>query len=98
MGSRQVRILESAKVSIAKAAWFIEAKGMVATADKFADSIYDFIERLSNQNISYKICREPNRALLGLKCIEFKKYTIVYRESAKEITVVDFIPSKLISW
>lgn len=28
--------------SIAEIAWFIESKGMVATAEKFADNVYDF--------------------------------------------------------
>jgi hypothetical protein len=73
VGRRQVRILESAKNSIAEASWFIESMGLIATADKFYGSVYSFIERLANPNLSYKRCREPQRAILGFKCIEFKK-------------------------
>lgn len=98
MGGRSIRVLESAMENIARAAWFIESKGLVATADRFSESIYDFIEKLSKKNISYKLCHEPERALLGFKCVQFKKYTIVFEESDEEITVVEFIPSKLIKW
>ena len=98
MGRRKVVVLVSVRTSIAEASWYIESKGLIATADKFADAVYNFIERLSNPNISYKICSEPERALHGLRCIQFRKYTIVYEESDDEILVVEFIPSKMISW
>lgn len=98
MGRRQVSILESARTSIAEASWFIESKGLVATADKFSEAVYNFIERLSNPNISFKLCAEPERALHGFKCVQFRKYTIVYEESDDEILVVEFIPSKMITW
>lgn len=98
MGRRQVNILESVRTSIAKASWFIESKGLISTADRFAEDAYDFIERLSNPNISFKLCLEPERALHGFKCVQFRKYTIVYEESDNEILVVEFIPSKMITW
>lgn len=98
MGKRSIKILEPVMESIAEASWFIESKGLVATAENFSDSTYDFIEGLSNEKISYKLCREPERALLGFKCIQFKKYTNVFMESDTEIIVIEFIPSKMIIW
>ena len=35
MGSRKITVKESAAESIAAIAWFIESKGMIATANKF---------------------------------------------------------------
>lgn len=73
-------------------------KGLVTTADRFSDSAYDFIETLSRDNISFRQCSEPERALLGFKCVRFKKYTIVFEESESEILIREVIPSKLIKW
>ena len=44
MGKREVAIKQSAAESIAEIAWFIESKGLVKTAEKLADNVYDFIE------------------------------------------------------
>jgi hypothetical protein len=98
MGERSIKILESAMESIAEASWFIESKGLVATADRFSEAVYDFIEKLSKKDISFKLCREPERALLGFKCVQFKKYTVVFEESDEDIVVVEFVPSKMIKW
>lgn len=97
MGSRKIVVQENAAQSIASIAWYIESKGMLATAEKFSDSVYDFIERLSDARKSYAVCREPSRAALGYKCVIYKKkYTIVLVESDDEIIVSEFISSKLI--
>ena len=99
MGSRRVVVKESAAESIAAISWYIESKGMLATAEKFSDNVYDFIERLSDTRKSYAVCREPSRAALGYKCITYKKkYTIVLVESVDELIICEFISSKLIYW
>ena len=99
MGKRSVVIQQNAAEGIAAVAWFIESKGMVATADKFSDSVYDFIETMADTRKSFAICREPSRGRLGLKCTPFrKKYTIVFIESDDEIVICEFISSKLIYW
>jgi hypothetical protein len=59
-------------VQISEVTWFIEPKGLVTTADKFSDSVYDFIKTLSRDNISFRVCREPERALLGFKWLGLK--------------------------
>ena len=46
MGSRKITVRESAADSIAEVAWFIESYGMIATAEKFTDDVYDFIETI----------------------------------------------------
>lgn len=81
-------------VSIAEASWFIKSKGLVVTADRFSDSVYDFIEKLSKKNISYKLCREPERTLLGFKCVQFKKYTIVLRNQMKRFLLLSLFPQR----
>jgi plasmid stabilization system protein ParE len=99
VGQREVIIKESVADSIAEIAWYIESKGMVATAEKYADDIYDFFMKLSDSRRSYSICRDPERAIIGYKCIPYKrKYTIVFLESDDELIICEFIPSKNIHW
>ena len=72
---------------------------MLKTAEKFSDAVYDFFEHLADTRRTFSVCREPKRAALGLKCIAFnKKYTVVFIETETELTVCEFIPSKLIKW
>jgi hypothetical protein len=72
---------------------------MVATAEKFADDVYDYIIRLADIRKSYHVCKEPSRMALGYKCIPYKKkYTIVFIESEEELIICEFISSKLIYW
>lgn len=99
MGRRKVIVKRSAAESIASVAWYIESKGMLATAEKFTDQAYDFIESLSDERKSFAPCRDPQRLLLGNKCVAYrKKYTVVFFETEEEIIVTEFIPSKLIHW
>jgi hypothetical protein len=39
VGQREIIIKESVADSIAEIAWYIESKGLVATAEKFADAV-----------------------------------------------------------
>ncbi len=99
MGRRKVIVTQTAADNIAAIAWFIESKGLIATADKFTDALYDTLIKLGNEIKSYPICREPERAALGYKCIPYKKkFTIVFIESDKELIICEFISSKLIYW
>lgn len=99
MGKRKIVIRESVTESIAEVAWFIESKGMVATAEKFSDAVYDFIETFADKRIIHALCRDPERNSMNLKCKNFrKKYTIVFIETTEEITICEFLPSKLIYW
>ncbi len=40
MGSRKIKVKQTAAENIAAISWYIESKGMLATAEKFADDIY----------------------------------------------------------
>jgi hypothetical protein len=72
---------------------------MLATAEKFADDLYDFIIGMADTRKSYHTCKEPVRFSLGYKCLSYKKkYTLVFIESAKELIICEFISSKLIRW
>ena len=99
MGKREVAIKQSAAESIAEIAWFNESKRLVKTVEKFADNVYDFIEKLADDRRRPTVCRDPARAEIGYKCIPYKrKYTIVLLESDEDVTICEFIPSRLISW
>lgn len=70
--------------------WFIESKGMLATAEKFVDSIYDFIEGLADDRKVHPVCRDPDRHAPGFKGRSFKrKYTLVFLETESELTMCD---------
>ena len=99
MGYREIIIKESVADSIADIAWFIESQGLVKTAEKFADAVYDFIVKLSDSRRGHVICREPERAMLGYKCVSYKKkYTVVFLESDDELIICEFVLSKAIHW
>ena len=99
MGKRKIIVRQSAAKAIAQIAFYIESKGLPITAERYADSFYDFIETLSNDKKSFRLCSDSKRASLGFKCIQFKnKYTIVFLETEKTITVCEIISSKLIWW
>lgn len=99
MGKRKIIVKQSVADSIARISWFIESKGMVKTAEKFSDSAYDFFEKIADDRRSFSLCRESGRAALGYKCVTFeKKYTVVLIESDNELTICEFISSKLINW
>ncbi len=99
MGSRKIKVKQTAAENIAAISWYIESKGMLVTAEKFADEVYDYFLKLADNRKSYAISREPAGAALGYKCIPYKKkYTIVLIESTNELIICEFISSKLIHW
>jgi hypothetical protein len=46
MGFREVIIKQSVAESIAEISWYLESEGLLATAEKFTDDAYDFIQKL----------------------------------------------------
>jgi plasmid stabilization system protein ParE len=99
MGSRKIRVEPAAAENIAAIALYIESKGMLATAEKFADDVYDYITSMADIRKSYHVCKEPTWLALGYKCVSYKKkYTIVFIESEDKLIICEFISSKLIHW
>ncbi|MBN9351072.1 MAG: hypothetical protein J0H55_10335 [Chitinophagaceae bacterium] len=99
MGKRRIIVKQSAAQNIAAISLFIESKGMVATAEKFTDDIYDYFISLTDNLHSHRFCRDPKRSAAGYKCITYKrKYTIVFLETETKLLICEFIPSKLIHW
>lgn len=99
MGSRKIKVKQSAAESVAAIALFIESKGMAATAEKFSDEVYDFFVKLADKRKSYPLCKYPVRAELKYRCVPFrKKYTVVFIESDSELIICEFIASKMIFW
>ena len=88
-----------ASENIAAIAWFIESKGMLATAEKFSDDVYNYFLELADNRMRYRICSEPARASLGYKCVPYKKkYVIVFIETNKELIICEFVSAKLMYW
>ena len=97
MGFRKVVVKESAAENIAKISWYLESEGFLATAEKFSDDAYDFLSKLGDSRRGYRLCRDPERNLIGYKCIQYrKKYTVVFIEMDEEIIISEFMPSKQI--
>ncbi len=63
MGSRKVIIKQSVADSIASIAWFIESKGLITTAEKFADDIYDYFIKLGDTKSLMRFVATPKGQL-----------------------------------
>ena len=99
MGFRKVTIRQSVAENIAAISWYLESEGLLATAEKFSDGAYDFISKLGDHRKGYRTCRDPERSLMGYKCISYrKKYTVVFLELDNEIIICEFLLSKRIHW
>ena len=99
MGKRKVTVKETVADNIAAIAWYIESQGLLVTAEKFSDDVYDYLTKLSDSRRNHAICRDPQRSIFGYKCISYKKkYTIVFLETEEELVICEFIPSKNIRW
>ena len=58
MWSRKITVKQSAAESIAAVAWFIELKGLIATAEKFTDNVDDlFIKPGQKTGLMLLACR-----------------------------------------
>lgn len=79
MGQRKVIVKESVADSIAEIAWFIESKGMVATAEKFADSVYDFFINLSDSRKRYAPCRDTGNHWIQMHSLQKKVHCRFFR-------------------
>ena len=98
MGKRKVTILDNAAEAVAEVAFFIESKGMSATAKKFVDQAFKFFETLSDDRITYRPCKYRFWKELEYRCTTFKKkYTVAYIELEQEIIICDFVLSKLLA-
>jgi len=99
MGRREVIVKQSAAESIASISWYIESMDLVDTAEKFSDSVYNFFLKLANPIRVYSLCKDPQRAIVGYKCVSYKKkYTVVFIENENEVIVCEFVLSKTIHW
>lgn len=99
MGFRKVEVTQPVAENIAAIAWYIESKGLIATAEKFSDDVYDYFILLSDMRKSYPVCKEPARSALGYKCVPYKKkYTIVFIEQKQKLIICEFISSRTVHW
>ena len=99
MGGRKVTVKESAAESIAAISWFIESKGLIATAERFADNVYDYFIKLADNRRSSAVCHDPQRSVLGYKCVPYKKnIQLFFIETDSELIICEFRSSKMIHW
>jgi hypothetical protein len=56
MVKSEVNILETAAAAVADISFFIEGKGMSATAKKFVDEAFSFFETLADSRKEYRKC------------------------------------------
>jgi hypothetical protein len=97
MGKRKVSILEPAATAVAETAYFIESKGLPATAKKFIDNLFLFFEALSDERIEHRPCSYPNWNKLNYRCVTYrKKYVIAYCCLQDEIVICEFTAAKLL--
>lgn len=52
-GCRKIIIKQTAADSIAAISWFIESKGLITTAEKFTDDVYDYFIKICDDRKSY---------------------------------------------
>jgi hypothetical protein len=78
MGFRKVAVRQSVAESIAAISLYLESEGLLATAEKFSDDVYDFISKLGDSRKRYRVCRDHERQLLGYKCILIRKNILLY--------------------
>ena len=73
MSSRKIIVEQSASDNIASIAWYIESKEMVATVEKLANAVYDYIVNLADNIKSYSICKAPRPANFRLQMYFLQK-------------------------
>ena len=73
MGWREVTVKETVADSIAAVAWYIESKGLIATAENFTDEVYDYFIKLADSRRSHAICRDPERAFWAINAFHSKR-------------------------
>ena len=73
MSSRKIIVEQSASDNIASIAWYIESKEMVATVEKLANAVYDYIVNLADNIKSYSICKTPRPANFRLQMYFLQK-------------------------
>ena len=78
MGGRKITVKQSAADSIAEIAWFIESKGMIKTAEKFSDQVYDFIGKLSPTSNLILYARTPSGLNLDINAYPIRKNLRLY--------------------
>lgn len=59
MEFRKITIKQSVAESIAEVSWFLESEGLLAAAEEFAHSAYDFIQRLGIVNEGIEPIERP---------------------------------------
>lgn len=98
MAQRKISVLEKARDEIAYISYFIESKGMPATAKKFVDDCLLFFERLGDPKIRHRSCSYIVWSIQGYRCATFrKKFVVAFIDTEDEIFICDFAPLKMLT-
>ena len=97
MGQRKVTILDPASEEVARIAFFVEGKGLPATAKKFVDEAFEFFNTLADDRKLHHTCKHLPWRLLNYRCTNFrKKYLVAYLDNEDEVIICDFTLQKLL--
>jgi plasmid stabilization system protein ParE len=97
MAQRKVTILDKAVEEVANVSYFIEGKGLPATAKKFVDSAFTFFENLGKTPVTHKPCSFALWKELNYRCAPFrKKFVVAYLNLDDEIIICDFALQKML--
>lgn len=95
MFRRKVSVREPVLTRIAAIAFYIQDQGLVQTALKFFDDIFDLLAGLSEKCVTHRPCSFPDWRQKNYRCATFrKKYSVAYLDLLHEIIVSDFAVTK----
>jgi hypothetical protein len=78
MGWREVTVKETVADGIAARAWYIESKGLIATAENFADDVYDFFIKLSDSRRRHAYAANRKELFLATSVFRTKRNIGLY--------------------
>ena len=97
MGKRKVTILDTAVRAVAEVSLFIEGKGLLETAKRFADRAFAFFDNLVDDQLLHRPCGYLSWRALNYRCASFKKkHTVAYLDLSTEIVICEFALTKLL--
>lgn len=75
MGSRKIKVKKTAAENIAAISWYIESQGMLATAEKFTDDVYDYFLQLADSRKSFVPVENQQGLLWVINVFPIKRNT-----------------------
>lgn len=87
----QVVVKKRALNSINATARYIESINTKGSGDRWANKLYDEIEKIALYNVSFALCKNESLAKFKYSCMVFKDWVIAFRLSANKLEICRFI-------